>query len=226
MSRPIFIASILLAFAGFGGGGAQAQAESEWRGTIRVDYSSTGVEADMMASITLPGSAGLAVSCSSAPSQFSACGAEIWGDFERPSGRVRNVVVRIYKDGERIMSNVVRRDQISFFSDKIGFSWDMSAGAAGAYWLILAEGGELTVQFLDANGLGQPVAYAVYTFDVAALPARAIDTVRLMRASNLRPRQWAREILGGCAGEIDVGPAIVDVEVTGRQFQEEECLPW
>ncbi|WP_394692369.1 hypothetical protein [Hyphobacterium sp.] len=225
MSRLGLLVTFIVVIAGIGASCAQAQTENAWSGTIRVQYSATSVEGDMIASVGLPDRAGLAVACSSSSRDFSPCQAEVWGNLERPPDHARYIVVRVFKDGERIMSNVVRRNDIWSRSNLIGFRWDMAAGAAANYWLVLAEGGELTVQFLDANGLGEPIAYADYTFDVAPLPTRAIETVQLMRASNLRPRQWAIEILGRCAREIENGPAIVEVEVTGRNFQREECRP-
>lgn len=223
------VASFLLAMGLAGSASAQTDGVNQWYGTIRLRSSPTSVEGEMAARITLPDRSGLAITCNSAASDFSfqACVTNVWGRFQPPPARIRNVIVSIFKDGERIASNVVPREDISIFeTDLVMMGWATSAGQGGRFWQVLAEGGDLTFQFLDANGLGQSIAYADYTFDIAPLPARAIETVRLMRASDLRPRQWAIEILGSCAGEIEDGPAIVDVEVTGRNFEHETCRPW
>lgn len=221
------VAAFLLALGWAGSASAQNDVVNEWYGTIRVQSSPTSVEGEMTARIALPNRSGLSISCYSAPSDYSfeACMAHVWGPLQPPPARVRNVIVSLFKDGERIASNIMPRESISNIEpDLVTLSWATSAGQAGNFWQILAEGGDLTFQFLDANGLGQSIAYADYTFDIAPLPARAIETVRLMRASNLRPRQWAIEILGSCAGRIDSGSESVTAYVTGTNFEHEECV--
>ncbi len=203
-----------------------AQSARGWSGTLRIEYAPTRVVGHMMASATFPGGGGIAVTCSSERTDFTPCSNELWGAFMEPPRSARYVVIRIYKDGAVVLSDVVARNEFTALPRSVAVSWDVSASSAGAYWSVLAEGGPITVELLDANGLGQPIPYAEHTLDIPALPQRAVDAVRTMRTSDLRPSQWAREVLGGCAEHLVGTRSIVDVELSGPLFEREECRPW
>jgi hypothetical protein len=205
--------------------GAQGTLDSgPWGGDVTVEYSPTRYLGRVRAITSFQEVGWLSVACTSDEADFTPCTAHLYGAFATPPAVARTIVLSIFKDGEQIAVQSFDRRNVSMIGeDRVSLNWQMNAGSAGALWLVLAEGGPIAFQFADANGLGRPISYATYTYELPAFPQRAIDIVQTMRTSDARPRVWAEDILGRCAVAMRGQEGVVRAQLSGEQFQHVSC---
>ena len=204
--------------------GVSAQDAMPWTGRFELQYSPTEYLGELSVTSMFEEAGWFTTSCQSGDRTFHPCGIDFYGAFRPPPTHARHVVVRIYKDGAVVLRKTLSRQQVGVIaSDRVSLGWELTASEAGALWLVLAERGDLTIEFADANGLGTPVTYDQQTFNMPALPQRAIDIVHTMRAAGMRPREWAEAILEDCAARMTGRAGEVRVRFRGSEFQEASC---
>lgn len=203
---------------------ASAQDAMPWTGRFELQYSPTEYLGEMSVTSMFEEAGWFTASCQSGDRTFHPCEIAFYGAFRPPPAHTRYVVVRIYKDGAVVLRKTLSRQQVGVIAaDRVSMGWELTASEAGALWLVLAEGGDLTIEFADANGLGTPITYDQQTFNMPALPQRAIELVHTMRGAGMRPREWAEAVLGRCASQMSGSAGTVQIRFHGENFSRVEC---
>tara|TARA_B100000745_G_scaffold242943_1_gene165228 strand:- start:215 stop:901 length:687 start_codon:yes stop_codon:yes gene_type:complete len=203
-----------------------AEAADTWEGQVQVERTPTVISATMNISLRRDfETLNLIASCNANRNDMSPCEFFVWFRSPPPPRNTQRVVLRFYKGGERILSAAAGSENASYDreSGRFVLSWREYSGTSLSLMQTLAEGGEIVVELSSANGLGQPVPYSTHTFEVPALPQRAIEIIQTMRTSEERPITWAREVLGPCHTQLDEERIVASAEFSGARFQNQTC---
>lgn len=203
-----------------------AEASDTWEGQVQVERTPTVISATMNISIRRDFEMlSLVASCNANRNDHMPCEFFVWFRSSPPPRNTQRVVLRFYKDGERILSTTAGPENASYDRETGRFvlSWREYSGTSLSFMQVLTEGGEIVVELSNANGLGQPVPYSTHIFEVPALPQRAIDIIQTMRTSEERPIVWARQVLGSCHTQLDEDRIVASAGFSGEAFQTQTC---